>query len=112
MAFPKNDQFPLDDQAVSNCGRALGHPARVYILRLLEREGPKQVIQLVKALPLTEGTVTAHLKRLRLAGLINVEVRGLTNYYSLNVAGLAAVFELQKAFFRTLRIDSRVTILE
>ena len=104
MAFPKTALFPPLDQQVSFSGRALGHPARVFILRLLEEEGPKYVMELVRVLPLTEGTITEHLKKLRLAGLIDVEEQGLLNLYSLNKPGLLAMYRLQQSLFELLGV--------
>ncbi len=92
MAFPKNDLFPVFDQRVSKFARALGHPARIRILRLLEENGSMQVIQLEDLLPLSQGTITEHLRKLRLAELINVTVRGLMNFYSINESGIQSLF--------------------
>jgi ArsR family transcriptional regulator len=72
---------PLDptldpDEETARLARALGHPARVKILRfLLERE-ECVVGQIVGELPLAQSTVSQHLKVLREAGLIHGEVDG------------------------------------
>ena len=102
MAFPKNELFPTFDQQVSVASRALGHPARIFILRLLHDQGPRKFNEVVKALPLNEGTVTAHLKKLRKERLVDVEVMGLVNIYRLNQAGVDALFALQKKLYALL----------
>ena len=72
---------PLDpgrdpDEEIAQLAKALGHPARVKILRfLLERE-ECVVGAIVDELPLAQSTVSQHLKVLREAGLIHGEVDG------------------------------------
>ncbi len=56
--------------------RALGHPARVRILRILVRKNACIVGALVDELPLSQSTVSQHLKVLKDAGLIRGSVDG------------------------------------
>jgi ArsR family transcriptional regulator len=64
------------DEEVAELAKAVGHPARVKILRfLLERE-ECVVGAIVDELPLAQSTVSQHLKVLREAGLIHGEVDG------------------------------------
>jgi len=64
------------DQELATLARALAHPARVRILRILA--GKKGCIcgELVDALPLAQSTVSQHLKILKQAGLIRGEIDG------------------------------------
>jgi len=72
---------PLDptlepDEEIARLAKALGHPARVKILRfLLERE-ECMAGAISEELPLAQSTVSQHLKVLREAGLIQGEVDG------------------------------------
>jgi ArsR family transcriptional regulator len=64
------------DEEAARLAKALGHPARVKIIRfLLERE-ECVVGEIVGELPLAQSTVSQHLKVLREAGLIRGEVDG------------------------------------
>ena len=64
------------DEETARLAKALGHPARVKILRfLLERE-ECVVGAIVDELPLAQSTVSQHLKVLRETGLIHGEVDG------------------------------------
>ena len=56
--------------------KALGHPARVQILRLLTRKNSCVCGDIVEELPLAQSTVSQHLKVLKEAGLIRGEVDG------------------------------------
>jgi ArsR family transcriptional regulator len=64
------------DEELARYAKALGHPARVKILRfLLERE-ECMAGAIAEELPLAQSTVSQHLKVLREAGLIHGEVDG------------------------------------
>src|SRR5579862_9730434 len=54
--------------------RAVGHPARVRILRILVRKNACIVGAIVDELPLSQSTVSQHLKVLKDAGLIRGSV--------------------------------------
>ena len=102
MAFPKGTLFPEEDQQIGSLGKALGHPARVHILRLLKRDGYLYMRDIVRQLPLSEGTVTGHLRKLRHAGFITVAEEGLYNGYALDIRGLQLMEEVQRVFLGEL----------
>mgnify|MGYP006335584067 FL=1 len=56
--------------------KAIGHPARVQILRLLLRKQACICGDIVEELPLAQSTVSQHLKVLKEAGLIRGAVDG------------------------------------
>jgi DNA-binding transcriptional ArsR family regulator len=85
MAYPKNKLFAEEDQAVARISFALSHPARLFIASTLWREGPKYVFELEMAMPLSQGSVSHHLHKLQLEGLVKVEEHGLFNRYFLNI---------------------------
>jgi DNA-binding transcriptional ArsR family regulator len=64
--------------------KAVGHPARVAILRLLARKNACICGEIVDELPLAQSTVSQHLKVLKQAGLIQGEVSGPTICYCIN----------------------------
>jgi len=64
------------DEELAMLTRALGHPARVRILRILVRKNACIVGALVDELPLSQSTVSQHLKVLKDAGLIRGSVDG------------------------------------
>ncbi|MBL9103596.1 MAG: winged helix-turn-helix transcriptional regulator [Myxococcales bacterium] len=69
------------DAELAALARALGHPARVRILRLLVRRSGCVCGELVEALPLAQSTVSQHLKVLKEAGLIRGEIDGPRTCY-------------------------------
>jgi ArsR family transcriptional regulator len=78
----------LDDDFAS-LAKALGHPARVRILRLLLSRDSCYCGGIVDELPLAQATVSEHLRVLRDAGLIQGEIEGPRVRYCANPDGLA-----------------------
>ena len=64
------------DQELAALARALGHPARVQIIRLLVRRDACVCGDIVDELPLAQSTVSQHLKVLKDAGLVKGEIDG------------------------------------
>ena len=69
------------EQEVALLAKALGHPARVRIIRLLLTQDACYCGQLVDELDLAQATVSQHLKVLRDAGLIVGDIEGLRTSY-------------------------------
>jgi ArsR family transcriptional regulator, arsenate/arsenite/antimonite-responsive transcriptional repressor len=67
---------PEADEELALLAKAIGHPARVQILRLLVRRDACICGDIVDELPLAQSTVSQHLKVLKDAGLIRGEVDG------------------------------------
>ncbi len=64
------------DTELARLAKALGHPARVAILRRLLAQGDCVCGEIVDGLPLAQATVSQHLKVLKQAGLVSGEVDG------------------------------------
>ena len=67
---------PEADQELADFAKAIGHPARVQILRILARKIDCVCGDIVEELPLAQSTVSQHLKVLKECGLIRGEVDG------------------------------------
>ncbi|MFN7132602.1 MAG: ArsR/SmtB family transcription factor [Myxococcales bacterium] len=79
---------PEADEELAALAKALGHPARVQILRLLLRKSACICGDIVDELPLAQSTVSQHLKVLKEAGLIRGEVDGPRVCYCIEPAVL------------------------
>jgi len=79
-ANQKQDLRPVEgpkaDAELALLAKAVGHPARVQILRLLLRRQTCVCGDIVDELPLAQSTVSQHLKVLKDAGLIRGEIDG------------------------------------
>lgn len=62
------------DADLARFAKALGHPARIEILKMLIERGDCQCGAIVDRLPLAQATVSQHLKVLKDAGLIRGEI--------------------------------------
>jgi ArsR family transcriptional regulator len=67
---------PEADRELALLAKALGHPARVQIMRLLVRRETCVCGDIVDELPLAQSTVSQHLKVLKDAGLVKGEIDG------------------------------------
>ena len=82
------------DDDLALLAKALGHPARVRILRLLLSRDACYCGQIVDEIPLAQATVSQHLKVLKDAGLVSGEVEGLRTCYCASRERLAGAVEL------------------
>jgi ArsR family transcriptional regulator len=78
--------------------KALGHPMRVRILRLLMEKCSCVCGDLVDELPLAQSTVSQHLKVLKQAGLVKGEIDGPRRCYCVDPDALARFRELVNGF--------------
>jgi ArsR family transcriptional regulator len=69
--------------------KALGHPARLEILRVLAERGTCICGDVVELLPLAQSTVSQHLKVLKEAGFVRGEVEGPKSCYCLDPVVIA-----------------------
>ena len=81
------------EQEVAALAKALGHPARVRIIRLLLARDACYCGQLVDELSLAQATVSQHLKVLKDAGLIVGEIEGLRTCYCVSRERLAELHQ-------------------
>jgi len=85
----ETNSLPLSDDDFAAMAKALGHPARVAIVRHLAAEGRCVCGRIVEIMPLAQSTVSQHLKVLKEAGLLLGEVEGPRICYCLDRERLA-----------------------
>ena len=88
MATGKTGQFTDKDVTVARFAKALSHPARVAILRLLKDRSECYCGDIVQELPMAQATVSQHLKELKEAGLIQGEINPPKVKYCINREGM------------------------
>jgi DNA-binding transcriptional ArsR family regulator len=84
MAFSKKEEFALEDIWLADVAKALSHPARIRILKILNDMDSCMVGNIVDQLPLAQATVSQHLKELKRVGLIDGEIDGPKICYCIN----------------------------
>lgn len=84
MAIQKTEAFDLIDQDLANFAKAMAHPARIAILKILAQRSECICGELVDVLPLAQATVSQHLKALKEAGLIKGTISGPSTCYCID----------------------------
>ena len=84
MAKAKLENFKSDELLLADVAKAMSHPARIKILKILSRYNACFCGEIVEMLPLSQATVSQHLKELKRVGLIKGEIEGPKTCYCLN----------------------------
>src|ERR1700712_3610796 len=84
MAINKKEAFSKQEQGLAEFAKAIAHPARIAILKILAERNECICGEIVEVLPLSQSTVSQHLKALKEAGLINGAVDGPKSCYCIN----------------------------
>lgn len=87
------------DEKVARYAKALGHPARIVILRFLDKQCSCFAGNIVEQLPIAASTVSQHLNELKEAGLIQGTVTPPTIKYCINRANWEEAKQLLYGFF-------------
>jgi ArsR family transcriptional regulator, arsenate/arsenite/antimonite-responsive transcriptional repressor len=74
LSTPMED--PAADEELAAFAKAIGHPIRVRILRMLAQKEARMCSHIVDELPLAQSTVSEHLRILRSAGLVRANENG------------------------------------
>lgn len=81
MKNEKTKQFTERHARLAQIAKALAHPARIAILEVLIRRGSCFCGDIVDEIPLSQATVSQHLKAMKSAGLIAGEINGKFSCY-------------------------------
>ena len=84
MGATKAYEFGAKENRLAKYAKALAHPARIAILKFLANKASCQCGDIVEELPLSQSTVSQHLKELKEAGLIKGEIEGAKVCYCID----------------------------
>ena len=83
VVLPEIDRVEAD--RLAGLAKALGDPIRLQLVDVLRQHAGKVcVCELVPLFEVSQPTLSHHLKKLREAGIVGVERRGLWAYYYVN----------------------------
>jgi DNA-binding transcriptional ArsR family regulator len=104
----------MPDDDIANVMRALGHPVRLSILRILASQGHGNCCctDVTQALPLAQSTVSQHIKVLLDAGLVERHPKGTRNCYSLKADRLSQFGIAWSGLFSGLTHETPVPVKE
>ena len=91
-----------DFESLAIACKALSHPARLEILHTLARRGACICGEIVDVMPLSQATVSQHLKVLKDAGLISWENDGQKSCYCINNETIRVLREKIEGLFGSL----------
>jgi DNA-binding transcriptional ArsR family regulator len=102
MGAGKHDEFSVKHNRISKYAKALAHPARVAILQFLAKKDSCMCGDIVEELPLSQSTVSQHLKELKEAGLIKGEIEGAKVCYCIDEKEWKIAQEQLNQFFKNI----------
>ncbi len=95
MGSSKTEEFTVRQNKIARYMKALGHPARIAILEMLIKKQACVCGDIVDELPLSQSTVSQHLKELKEAGLIKGDIEGAKVCYCID----EKEWEVAKSYF-------------
>jgi ArsR family transcriptional regulator, arsenate/arsenite/antimonite-responsive transcriptional repressor len=105
MATNKGDLFEKELQDRAALFKALGHPARLAILKYLADIKTCICGDISDELPLSRTTVNQHLKELKKVGLISGTVAGVKTNYCINLQSFELLEKTFSSFVDELKTD-------
>jgi len=105
MAIHKKENFSQKEQDLAAFAKALAHPARIAILKVLATRNECICGEIVEVLPLAQSTVSQHLKELKDAGLINGSVDGPRSCYCINWKAFELFNQEFSGLFKSLQVE-------
>jgi len=72
--FEMKDNYPKREEQLAQFAKAMGHPARIAILKFLASQNCCFFGEIHKILPISKATVSQHLTILKNSGLIQGEI--------------------------------------
>ena len=103
MGKTKTEEFTVRDVRAARYAKALAHPARIAILRLLLQKNSCICGDLVDELPLSQSTVSQHLRELKDAGLIKGDIEGTSVCYCIDTEEWGKARETLSSFLIPLK---------
>ena len=92
--------YSIDEIQLANFAKALGHPVRIQIMKILINKTCCYTGDLTEIIPLAQSTISQHLKALKEAGLIQGEIMPPKVKYCLNKENWPVVQTFFKEFLK------------
>jgi predicted transcriptional regulator len=99
MGLTKSHRFKSGENQIALIAKGLAHPARIAILMFLAKKKACICGDIVDELPLSQSTVSQHLKELKEAGLIKGDINGPRVCYCIDEKGWQKARKLMNKVF-------------
>jgi len=103
MVYPKNKAYDIDTEELARFAKAMGHPARINILRFLASMDSCFFGDICQELPIAKATVSQHLTELKNAGLIRGEIEPPKVRYCIDQENWEKANEAFRQFFSNIQ---------
>ena len=104
MVYPKNKAYDIDTEELARFAKAMGHPARINILRFLASMDSCFFGDICQELPIAKATVSQHLTELKNAGLIRGEIEPPKVRYCIDQENWEKANEAFRQFFANIHL--------
>lgn len=105
MGITKTLNYTKNELDIAKYAKALAHPARIAIIQLLLNKQVCVCGDIVDELPISQSTVSQHLKELKEVGLIKGEIEGTSVCYCLNEKEWSKASSLLVAMFNKVYVN-------
>jgi len=92
--------YSIDELKLANFAKAVGHPVRIQIMKILINQSCCYTGDLTDIIPLAQSTISQHLKVLKEAGLIQGEIMPPKVKYCINKDNWPIVQSLFKGLLK------------
>jgi len=96
----ENIDYDAATEELAVYAKALAHPTRITILKYLENQSCCFTGDLVEVIPLAQSTISQHLKELKIAGLIQGELKPPKIKYCIHQENWKKAKSLFETFFK------------
>ena len=103
MPITKEQNLTSEEEQLVNISKALSHPARISILKLMLDKNTCFCGELTEEIGLSQSTISQHIKALKDAGLIYGKVEGPRTCYCINVENWEKAKKIFVHYVNTLK---------
>jgi len=105
MGLTKTTDYSKTELDIAKYAKALAHPARIAIIQLLFKKQACVCGDIVYELPISQSTVSQHLKELKEVGLIKGEIDGTSVCYCLDEKEWSKASSLMLEMFNKVSVN-------
>jgi len=102
----KKEEFTVKNNKIARYAKALSHPARIAIIQLLIKKQTCICGDIVNELPLSQSTVSQHLKELKEAGLIKGDIEGVKVCYCIDEDEWKKAHSYLESLFQSYKVNN------
>lgn len=107
MGTTKSIKFSESQNRKAELYKALGHPARIAIIEFLINQDSCVCGDIVDELPLSQSTISQHLKELKSVGIIKGEISGVKTCYCIDDKVWAELDDMTKVLMSSFSLKNK-----